>query len=1081
MTVRKFLTVIITLIFFNHSYAQDNLPAYPIINGTLSTGNCWIVDSDSLRGNYPVNDRILVLTCTSGTRVNVFADSLLLRNDNDFLKIYDGNSTSATLIASWNRQTVVNSAVVSTGNVITIFFHVYNDVTVPNSHPGWRLGVRGGTPVATPVDFLPAYQGLGAIGETELADYDNDGDPDILQGGVVFQNDSFNDSAYIFNRIRQPIGEWLTSRMVSLDFDNDGFKDIFITGETNSTGIYKATAAIFKNNGGTGFTRVTSTTFPDATRGACALVDLNNDGKLDIVYTGAITTTVYTCRFKVYLNQGNMNFTELPVNIPGMMYSSMSWADYDNDGDPDLLMNGYNDVTGVTFGIYRNNGTGNFTFIQLTDSRQSNNGQVMWVDINADGKPDIINTGVYSQGGLDPFTPEIFINNGSGQFTRLATNLPNRARTNMDWYDYDNDGDPDMIMSGQLTSSAYTDIALYKNNRDGTFTRLLYNADRQALSTVKWLNINNDGKKDIFFAGNDNLNASFLLKYYGADSFRVCSYPLPGYQLGGAGYADVLTDDLNNDGLPDFLYAGKVEEQDCIEGNTSEYISSVAWRKTPMVILRKVADLNSIPGANVTSYSHWRWGDVTNDGYADILLTNGAEPLRVFRNDRNGNFSLLFTGMLNPLKKSDYVGVVDIDNDGSNELYAVPNRLYKWNGNGFTALYEQTGIGCEGFYIGDCSLRNYAFGDYNNDGYMDVAFTEDGRVHVLRNNRQGRFVNDHDGATAFEYGGSHEQVYWFDYDNDGDLDLILPTGLVENTAWGGFRVRGPAINAHQNLAIGDFNKDGWTDLFSNPEVYPFHTSETYYNMQGSAGFQLLNSVNPLTIWSQRKSDGIRAGDLDNDGDPDIVYGVLGDCTSSGIFVNRTNDFRRHINLQTPNGGEKYSIGTTQLLKWSGNGMGNTVKIEVSLNGGTNWTIVSASAATGPFNGEYAWNTNGLSVSSACRIRITDNTDNTLTDISDRNFSLTLTTGIGNVDPVNILKVFPNPGSGVFYCDTRNVPAGTRGRAEVIDLSGRKIIDQPFTTSSGGNLRLNISENPHGVYIIRLIYPASQAVEKVIKF
>ena len=308
MTVRKFLTVIITLIFFNHSYAQDNLPAYPIINGTLSTGNCWIVDSDSLRGNYPVNDRILVLTCTSGTRVNVFADSLLLRNDNDFLKIYDGNSTSATLIASWNRQTVVNSAVVSTGNVITIFFHVYNDVTVPNSHPGWRLGVRGGTPVATPVDFLPAYQGLGAIGETELADYDNDGDPDILQGGVVFQNDSFNDSAYIFNRIRQPIGEWLTSRMVSLDFDNDGFKDIFITGETNSTGIYKATAAIFKNNGGTGFTRVTSTTFPDATRGACALVDLNNDGKLDIVYTGAITTTVYTCRFKVYLNQGNMLF-----------------------------------------------------------------------------------------------------------------------------------------------------------------------------------------------------------------------------------------------------------------------------------------------------------------------------------------------------------------------------------------------------------------------------------------------------------------------------------------------------------------------------------------------------------------------------------------------------------------------------------------------------------------------------------------------------------------------------------------------------------------------------------------------------
>ncbi len=92
-----------------------------------------------------------------------------------------------------------------------------------------------------------------------------------------------------------------------------------------------------------------------------------------------------------------------------------------------------------------------------------------------------------------------------------------------------------------------------------------------------------------------------------------------------------------------------------------------------------------------------------------------------------------------------------------------------------------------------------------------------------------------------------------------------------------------------------------------------------------------------------------------------------------------------IDLVAPNGGENYATNSNQFIVWTSSGISN-VKIEFSADGGTSWSLVSASVATTPGVGFYSWAV-PAAPSTFCRVRISDVASPVITDISAANFSI----------------------------------------------------------------------------------------------
>jgi hypothetical protein len=85
----------------------------------------------------------------------------------------------------------------------------------------------------------------------------------------------------------------------------------------------------------------------------------------------------------------------------------------------------------------------------------------------------------------------------------------------------------------------------------------------------------------------------------------------------------------------------------------------------------------------------------------------------------------------------------------------------------------------------------------------------------------------------------------------------------------------------------------------------------------------------------------------------------------------------------PNGGEVWAIGSTKQIHWNSSGLTGKVKIEVSRNGGTSWTLITSDTAD---DGTHPWVVQGSATTQA-RIRVTSKTDPTVKDVSNANFTI----------------------------------------------------------------------------------------------
>ncbi len=275
--------------------------------------------------------------------------------------------------------------------------------------------------------------------------------------------------------------------------NNDGYPDIFITGDTDCI------AKLYINDGSGNFTEDPSNSFTGVFLGSAAFADVNNDDSLNLFIVGSDED--FDLIAKLYLNDGAGNFTEL-LNTPfqGLLYPSIAIGDIDGDGLKEILISGMDYSEDVFVELYKNNGNNNFSVVNDIPF-PSLYGNVAMIDLNGDGYLDVIVNGMDSDGGP---VSGIFINDGQGNFTGLETDVAAVVFGAMDFADVNGDGNVDLLIVGTNLAN-YTDVTyIYHNDGNGIFT--LGEEVSQAFVPTSngdavFVDINGDGFLDVFTSG----------------------------------------------------------------------------------------------------------------------------------------------------------------------------------------------------------------------------------------------------------------------------------------------------------------------------------------------------------------------------------------------------------------------------------------------------------------------------------------------------------------------------------------------------------------------------------------------------
>jgi predicted nucleotidyltransferase len=383
---------------------------------------------------------------------------------------------------------------------------------------------------AAAITFTDIGAGLQGVRESSVAwgDYDNDGDLDILLTGFtgtvpvtrLYRNSGGPTPTFT------DVGAGLTgvsqSSVAWGDYDGDGYLDILLSGFDGTGPVTK----LYHNSGGANptFTDV-GAVLTGLEVSSVAWGDYDNDGDLDLLVTGSDAT--FASVTKLYRNSGGANptFTDVGAALDGVQQGSVAWGDYDNDGDLDLLLTGFTGTTRITK-LYRNSGGANPTFTDvgagLTGVYLSS---VAWGDYDNDGDLDILLTGNTGSARV----AKIYRNSGGPNptFTDVGAALDAVNSSSVAWGDYDNDGHLDILLTGFTGTARITKLYRNSGGANPTFSDVGAGLVNVQSSSVAWGDYDNDGDLDILLTGYDpgNIPTSKLYRSDGAPANTPPSAP----------------------------------------------------------------------------------------------------------------------------------------------------------------------------------------------------------------------------------------------------------------------------------------------------------------------------------------------------------------------------------------------------------------------------------------------------------------------------------------------------------------------------------------------------------------------------
>lgn len=353
-----------------------------------------------------------------------------------------------------------------------------------------------------------------------------------------------------------------------------------------------------------------------------------------------------------------------------------------------------------------------------------------------------------------------------------------------------------------------------------------------------WADVNQDGWLDLYLTDSGGPNSMYLNN--GNGTFSLAPYTgsmaLWLERSGGAVFAD-----YDNDGWPD-LYVLNWGPNVLFRNNQGESFSDVT-------VTAGVGD----SGAGKSA----AWGDYDKDGFLDLYVANwscspecgrpaAGDPDRLYHNNGDGTFSdvtqLLGGGIMGAGFAASFL---DYDNDGDLDIYLVNDEFLNPIGN---KLWRNDGPGCAGWCFTETAAaagaEEHVMGmglspnDYDNDGDLDMFFSNAGQMVLLQNQGNGSFV---DVAMSAGVALDPSAIGWgsifFDYDRDGWRDLYLAL-TAHGEAGGGynvlFRNNGDGTFSQVNnsgaadpgesmgVAYADYDNDGWLDFVVGNSNQGYH-------------------------------------------------------------------------------------------------------------------------------------------------------------------------------------------------------------------------------------------------------------------
>ncbi len=668
-------------------------------------------------------------------------------------------------------------------------------------------------------------------GKAVWGDYDADGDLDIIMSGDDFSAVYANNGSNDFSDANESMLYVNHADLSWTDGNRDNQPDLFLTG-TSPTGM-KASVMYTYDEGS--FTTINNN-IGEFWNACTQWADFDNDGDVDLLVTGQDEDNLSKTRIYFQEQLGypyyHDSYHEVQVAVD-VREGRVAVADYDRDGDMDFVLSGILGSERITR-LYENN---NGLFEQTGDLFTGvNGGALAWSDFDNDGDPDLLISGY---DGITGYVTELY-ENDEGGFSKTTLSFSGFVNADADWADYDLDGDPDLLISGWPGGERKT--TLYKNNNGNSFTPVDAGFPGLDRGSVEWGDCDHDGDPDILLCGD----------------------------AGGFGVTKVFLNNTTSAGNPP-------QGPSNLQAQVSDKEAILTWEpgsdeETPVQSLHYNLNLlKNLPSGNQVIVS-------------SLSLDDGT-PMTTGTGNMQGNTRYRIGGLT---PGSTYIWEVQSLDQSTCASGFI-------NGGSFTTL-EAIYTGVQIISDNDFRYGELDMGDYDNDGDLDILICGRGDYHGIHryfteiySNRNGIFTR----ADIELEGVDQADMEWGDYDNDGDLDFIFSgrkssdeeTSLfIYENLGGSFSVVSHDITSVRKGVVtwGDCDNDGDLDLL----VSGCHGSDNLvtkiYINQGDNRFEELQ----IDLTGFRYVDG-GWGDYDHDGDLDVMLSgeVEGDEYATKIYEN----------------------------------------------------------------------------------------------------------------------------------------------------------------------------------------------------
>ncbi len=779
-------------------------------------------------------------------------------------------------------------------------------------------------------------------------DYDNDNDQDLylvndkVGGGAaesaLWRNDGSDGSGgWLFTDVSVSSGSDYGVNAMGLgigDYDNDGdfdfaFSDI-------------GPGHLAQNNGDGTFTEVsgasgvTAATDSPATWGT-AFFDYNNDGWIDLFFVAGGTGGPDITPNFLLNNQGDGTFSDVSVSA-GVDHNGRgrngSIVDFDGDGFVDIFLHHYDEAPILFHNKSAVQGNSNHWLsitVEGTESNRDGIGTRIYLTASGITQMREINSGP-THGGGD--YRAAYFGLGTETSGTVEVHWPNGEVENLGVISADQQLHLIEPVSGGPTYVDVTAAVGIVQSHDFGAT-----CNPPMGSGAAWADYDNDGDIDLFVTNRGGANHLYRndgdTNSDGIPDFTDVAVAMGVDDPTGVGHAATFID-YDNDGDQD-LYVTNWG------GNTlyeNQLVESGSVSFTDVTGTAGVAD----DGRAITT----AWGDFDNDSFLDLYVakhhTCSGDFLstdHLYRNNGDGTFTDVTSYLCGGASTCFEVeglgfapGWLDYDNDGDPDLYLVndsngsiaSNVLWRNDGSDGSGGWLFTDVSAAAGVDFTVNGMGLGIGDYNNDGWLDLAFSDIGPAHLIQNNGDGTYTDASaaSGVTALT-GSKTWGTVFFDHDNDMWLDLFVVagnTGVEPGDSYPNYFMGNQGdgtfvdLSASSGLdndgrgraaAIADFDEDGFVDVF----LANIGQAPVLYHNEGNSNNWLSITVEGtesnrdgigtriyLTAGGVTQMREISSGPTHGGGDYRAAYFGLGSETAGTVVVHWPNGVVENLGTVT---------------------------------------------------------------------------------------------------------------------------------------------------------------------------------------